>query len=191
MHLMRESLIPVHLVGSSLVYLRRKYITMRLRSIFLFGLLIGAAFFAQLYAVQAQPALANNRILDLDGTDGTYVELPPNMINHLKNLTVEGWVRWRSFGNWSRFFDFGNTKKGIRVTQLMRTQVLNLEVESAGGFNQNEVPNYSLQPDQWNHIAVVASADGFKLYFNVVLTGTNSQNINKLLTANNSNVVES
>jgi len=183
---MRESLIPVHLVGSSLGYLRRKYITMRLRSILFFGLLIGAAFFAQLSVLQAEPALANNRVLDLDGTDGTYVELPPNMINNLTNLTVEGWVRWRSFGDWSRFFEFGSIKRGFRVTQHQRTQILELQVESASSDDSNKVPNYSLRPDQWNHIAVVSSADGFKMYLNGVLTVTNNHKINEILTTTNS-----
>ena len=83
MHLMRESLIPVHLVGSSLGYLRRKYITMRLRSILFFGLFIGAAFFAQLSVLQAEPALANNRVLDLDGKGGN-VELPAGVFDSFK-----------------------------------------------------------------------------------------------------------
>jgi hypothetical protein len=63
---------------------------MRHRSILFFGLLIGAAFFAQLYAVQAQPALANNRVLDLDGKGGN-VELPAGVFDSFKEATIESW----------------------------------------------------------------------------------------------------
>ncbi len=129
-----------------------------------------------------------NKVLDLDGTDGTYVELPPNMINHLTNITVEGWVRWRSFGNWTRFFDFGKTQTGSRVTQINRTRGLQLEVWNAGNIDQNtRVPNYELLLDQWNHIAVVSSIEGSKLYLNGVVAGTNRNSINESLTGTNSN----
>jgi signal transduction histidine kinase/CheY-like chemotaxis protein/ligand-binding sensor domain-containing protein len=129
-----------------------------------------------------------NKVLDLDGNDGTYVELPPNMINHLTNITVEGWVRWQSFGNWSRFFDFGDTKIGSRVTQVNRTRGLQLEVwNKFNAEKYTQIPNYELRPGEWNHIAVVSSVEGSKLYLNGVLAGTNRNSINESLTGTNRN----
>jgi hypothetical protein len=47
-----------------------------------------------------------NYVLSLDG-DGDYVQLPPNIINDLDEATIEGWVKWERFTNYSRFSDFG------------------------------------------------------------------------------------
>jgi len=70
-----------------------------------------------------EPLADQNKVLDLDGSDGTYVELPPNMINQLTNMTVEAWVQWRSIGFWSRFFDFGKAnQRSFNVTQFERTR---------------------------------------------------------------------
>src|SRR5207248_8623915 len=50
-------------------------------------------------------AFAQNRVLELDGTN-SFVELPANAFTNLDEVTVEGWVKWESFGSMSRFFDF-------------------------------------------------------------------------------------
>src|SRR2546425_9861114 len=61
--------------------------------------------FAQLSPLRAQAAVTN-RVLELDGKDG-YVELPPRMFEGLHEATVEGWVKWRAFGHYFRFLDYG------------------------------------------------------------------------------------
>jgi len=78
-----------------------------------FGLRISALGFlilllsAPLPLLQAQPASPTNHVLELDGTGG-YVELPSNIFSSLTEATVEGWVRWKSLRQFSRFFDFGS-----------------------------------------------------------------------------------
>src|SRR5262245_45022602 len=42
-------------------------------------------------------ASAQNRVLELDGKNG-FVELPANAFTNLNEVTVEGWVKWESFG---------------------------------------------------------------------------------------------
>ena len=49
--------------------------------------------------------------LVLDGTSGTYMQLPPNLFNgaNATALTVEFWATYGVNGNWARVFDFGYT----------------------------------------------------------------------------------
>src|SRR5439155_12565321 len=68
-------------------------------------------------------ALAQNRVLELDG-NGSYVELPPDVFKDLTQATVEGWVKWDSFRNWSRFFDFGEYGSAMTVANVEATDVL-------------------------------------------------------------------
>ena len=56
---------------------------------------------SQLRGQTTDPASVN-RVLDLDGTN-SWVELPPDLFTN-DVITVEGWVKWREFGNYSRFF---------------------------------------------------------------------------------------
>ena len=71
--------------------------------------------------LHAQPAL--NRVLELDG-DGSYVELPANLLANLKEVTVEGWVNWASFHLASRFFDFGGGPFQLNVQNRGGTSTL-------------------------------------------------------------------
>src|SRR5690242_8908246 len=45
---------------------------------------------------------AENKVLELDG-HGSYVQLPPRCFTNLNQATIEGWMKWKSFRNWSRF----------------------------------------------------------------------------------------
>src|SRR6266446_2412196 len=74
------------------------------------------------FTLRAQPA-APNRVLELDGTN-SYVELPPEVFEDLTQASVEGWVKWDSFRNWSRFFDFGTSGSGMNVANSVATDEL-------------------------------------------------------------------
>ena len=51
-------------------------------------------------------------VLELDG-NRSYVDLPPDIIRGLVEVTVEGWIRWDEFRAWSRFFSFGQGEKRL------------------------------------------------------------------------------
>ena len=55
-----------------------------------------------------------NRVLQLDGK-GSYVQLPPNLLNHLNEATIEAWVKWHNFGYHSQPFGFGTVSSTWRV----------------------------------------------------------------------------
>ena len=185
---MRESLIPVHLVGSSLGYLRRKYITMRLRSILFFGLLIGAAFFAQLSVLQAEPALAINRVLDLDGKGGN-VELPAGVFDSFKEATVESWVKFGTQDD-TRFFSYGGMRGDICLgrTQMDLRQIqFFINTTSSGGqLDLITVPD-NIRIGRWYHVAAVCSTNGMRLHLNGLLVAKNDVPKSFNLTTNGPN----
>ena len=50
----------------------------------------------------------------LDGTTGTYMQLPGGLLNGLQAATVEFWATFGTSGANDRVFDFGNTN-GVRL----------------------------------------------------------------------------
>ena len=113
-----------------------------------------------------------NHVLSLDG-NGDYVSLPSDIFSDLTEATVEGWVRWESFGNWSRFFDFGSEWQSMKVAHRSTTPSLVFDVTvSQFDAHRIEVADV-LQQNQWYHIAAVSGRDGMKLYLNGVPVGEN------------------
>ena len=117
----------------------------------------------------AMPVVAQNRVLELDG-DGDYVELPSDIFNDLEEATVEGWVKWLSFRDWSRFFDFGKEGNHMCVNNLSTSNDLGVEIRVGGRLKQIRIPNI-LRIDQWNHIASVSGKGGMRLFLNGHLVG--------------------
>ncbi|MCX6864026.1 MAG: LamG domain-containing protein, partial [Verrucomicrobia bacterium] len=68
-----------------------------------------------------------NKVLDLDGND-SYAELPPNIFTNLQNATIEARVRWFSFRDCLRVFDFGAAGSDINVQNRFRTPTLHYEI---------------------------------------------------------------
>jgi signal transduction histidine kinase/DNA-binding response OmpR family regulator len=119
---------------------------------------------------QEFPATTLNRVLDLDGL-GSYAEIPADAFTNLTEVTVEGWVKWESFAHMSRFFDF--TLGGFTLALMNRATSDVLWVES---FRGDELTHLSvpgiLSPDRWIHLAVTADANGFKIFIEGRLAGT-------------------
>ena len=116
-------------------------------------------------------ATTANRVLMLDGTN-SYVELPPGIFNDLTNATVEGWIKWDSFRNCSRFFDFFLGGHTVNVQNRLRDPDLWLEQDLA------DHPDFiqrtgALSTGRWIHLAAVIGPDALKLYLNGVPAPTN------------------
>ena len=116
---------------------------------------------------------ATNRVLQLDGK--SYVELPPNIFNELTEATVEGWVKWSSFGQYSRFFDFGQGGQLMGVYNFGETNTLAFETSLSNytTLDQALAPE-RLRADEWVHVAAVSGPAGMKLYADGVLVGTHA-----------------
>jgi hypothetical protein len=133
------------------------------------GLMVGVGLLTQFSPLGAQTANPNH-VLELDGKDG-YVELPPNIFNHLTAATVEGWMKWNRLGHWLRFFDFGTASHLLNLGEGNGTGDLEyLIVPQAGQPHDMRVPNL-IQTNTWYHLAAVSGPGGMKLYVNGVLVG--------------------
>jgi len=118
---------------------------------------------------------ATNHVLDLDG-NGSYVELPANLFTN-GVVTVEGWMKWREFGAYTRFFDFADASLQINLHSRFPGTPGRLQSDHfrAPGFDNYRLiaVNNVLSTDQWVHLALVAGSNFSKLYVNGVLRATN------------------
>jgi Concanavalin A-like lectin/glucanases superfamily len=121
----------------------------------------------------ASSSAATHHVLDLDGAN-SWVELPQNLFTN-QLVTVEGWVKWRAFGSYSRFFQFASAGQHITVANTSSNSSLRVERYNSPPFDDlrvAEVPD-ALRLGEWEHIALVASTNGPRLYVNGVLATTN------------------
>jgi hypothetical protein len=114
------------------------------------------------------------KVLSLNGKD-SYVELPPKLFTN-EVVTVEGWVKWRELGIYSRFFQISDAALQLAVMNYGSTPDLTLEQSRAPDFTDLHtilVPEV-LTTNQWFHVATVVGANFSRLYLNGELLSTNS-----------------
>ncbi|MEO8428732.1 MAG: LamG-like jellyroll fold domain-containing protein, partial [Verrucomicrobiota bacterium] len=116
---------------------------------------------------------ANERVLDLDGKE-SYVELPAQLFTN-QVVTVEGWIKWREFGIYSRFFEFGDASLQIALNNYSTSASLQFQRYRAPEFDDHTevVVADLLRPNEWFHLAAVAGTNFSKLYLNSSLISTN------------------
>jgi len=116
------------------------------------------------------------RVLDLNGRNA-YVELPPNLFTN-DVVTVEGWFKWRTFGESSRLFEFYDSSLQFGIQNRNDTATFHYErpARNAAGeiayFVHIQAPGI-LSMNEWCHVAVVARPNSAKLYYNGSLVQTN------------------
>ncbi len=147
---------------------------------FMIGYVIMLGVFVSRVDLNAQPEPTQNlnQVLTLDG-DGDYVTLPTNAFQGLDEVTVEVWVKWTAFRNYSRVFEFGQYTNSIKLMIFEDYPVLRydidtehfLERESSDPRRSIGVNNF-LPLNQWVHLAAVSGNQGMKLYANGVLVGS-------------------
>jgi Concanavalin A-like lectin/glucanases superfamily/Carboxypeptidase regulatory-like domain len=135
---------------------------------FLMGLLL---FLSPFSPFLSQGAPVTNRVLELDGAN-SFVELPPNIFDSLRQATVEGWVQWGRARSDARLFDFGDRDAEIYV-RSDGTQLIALVAGRDATRHRIEVAGI-LRTNDWCHIAFITGPGGAKLYFNGTLVGTNA-----------------
>ena len=115
---------------------------------------------------------APNHALQLDGTDAA-LELPPELLAGVDEITVEGWVRWNQFADATRFFDFGTREKQLNVSGGFNNGDLYLVVQGSPKLSELRAPA-AVQINEWCHVAAVAGRDGMRLYRNGSLLESNN-----------------
>jgi len=134
------------------------------------ALCLFASLFAQASPLPAQPA-ATNHVLELDGK-GSYVELPATAFTNLDEVTVEGWIKWESFGSCSRFFDFWLGGRWLDVQNRSAAPDLFLE-QTFGNAVAHTDRLGSLASGRWTHIAVTATRTRLELFMDGAILATN------------------
>src|SRR5437016_1496927 len=117
-------------------------------------------------------ASAQNRVLQLDGTN-SFVELPADGFTNLTEVTVEGWVKWESFGSMSRFFDFTLAGYSLNVQNRGTTSTLHVEAFRGDDRIALDVPGI-LSLGSWTHLAVTFGTNGVQLFVNSALVATDA-----------------
>src|SRR5881296_1486213 len=116
------------------------YVAPRARGLTALGLMLLSLAHAQLPSSLEPTTLEN--VLDLPG-EGSYVELPARLFTN-NVVTVEGWVKWREFGVYSRFFQFADSALNIVVMNYATTSTLRFERFRGPAFDgliSNDVPD--------------------------------------------------
>ena len=140
------------------------------------GKLIGSA---KVVAEDTPASLARSRIskvLELDGTN-SFVELPANAFTNLDEVTVEGWVKWQSFGSMSRFFDFTFAGYSLDLHNRFTGPMLHVEKVMKDQVEAISVPE-ALSLNRWTHVAAVVGQHSLQLFVDGALISTNTSRVN-------------
>ena len=122
------------------------------------------AWFTGFAAHPITAAESTNSVLHFDG-NGSYLELPPHILDGYQAITVEAWVRPEKLGFYTRFFEFGSQKDRLVAcwNNCFNVHVLHQDFTHwsyADGF----ISRY--ENNGWIHLAVVADTKGFQGYIN-------------------------
>ncbi|MBI4327056.1 MAG: hypothetical protein HY674_17595, partial [Chloroflexi bacterium] len=136
------------------------------------AVLIGVLLSFSFTHLLAQPgAPAPNRVLELDG-NGSYVELPADLLQGIEELTVEAWVKWQEIGAWARVFDCGKGNDSVCIKQAGSSSALTFRIgRPARDAVDITVPNL-IQTNEWCHLAATFGRNGAGFYFNGYLIGS-------------------
>jgi len=117
------------------------------------------------------PAGLTMDVLYLDGQNA-FVQLPPNIFNHLSTATVEAWVKWETFNQYSRVFDFGREDNAADVHNYKTGSKLRFDIYDRRGKEHRIEVDDAVRTGIWHHIAAVCGLNGMSLYIDGRLVGT-------------------
>lgn len=112
------------------------------------------------------------------GNTNAYATIPGSVLSSTfggtsKHFTMEGWVYMRSYQNWSRLFDFGNTNGNglncILIALTAGTSGYPVFATDAGSSGSNNQSSIAIPLNQWTHVAAVYDGANAYLYVNGVL----------------------
>ena len=99
-------------------------------------------------------------VLVLDGR--SHVELPKNLFDRTTQATIEVWVKWNRFNNWSRVFDFGREGNAVVLQNEKSSNTLNYRIWDKSGKQHGTQAKSAVDTGVWYHIAVVSGFSGMK-----------------------------
>jgi len=109
-------------------------------------------------------AQGETKAIAFNGTN-TYIRLPNKITKGRTSFTVEAWVKWDAFKNWSRVFDFGREGNAIVVQNEKKGSKLHFAIWDRYGARYRVTAKNKVKKGSWHHIAV--SSDGSEMAFYV------------------------
>lgn len=103
-------------------------------------------------------------VLFLDGQ--SHVELPKNLFDRTTQATIEVWVKWNRFNQWSRVFDFGREGNAVVLQNEKSSNTLNYRIWDKSGKRHGTQAKKAVNAGVWYHIAVVSGFSGMEFYIN-------------------------
>ena len=107
---------------------------------------------------------AQNRVLHLNG-DSAYIELSPDIFKGLDEMTVEMWVKWKEYRDFSQPFGFGSTDNIIAVNNESIQRHLQFFIYKNGELHLNKF-DYLIYNNRWMHIAMIVDRQSMKFILN-------------------------
>ena len=111
-------------------------------------------------------------VIALDGKSG-YVELPHNLFDNLTEGTVETWVKWEKFNQWSRVLDFGLENRSLVIQTNNKDKAVNFRIWEGKRDDHGVHSKKVLKQGAWHHVAGVFGRSGMAFYLDGALVGTN------------------
>lgn len=118
------------------------------------------------------------KALKLDGKDGSYGQLPADILSRTTETTISTWFKLDEVTTFTRIFDFGaSTQKYLFLTpKNLNGGNLALAITTggnAGGAEQWIQTDYKVPPNEWTHVAVTFKDGVGTIYVNGVIAGQN------------------
>ena len=95
---------------------------------------------------------------------GSYVELPAGIFGEEANATIEAWVKWAYFNEWSRVFDFGVEGNAVVVQNNKKSSQINFRIWDNKGKQHGVSAKNAVLGNTWHHLAVVCGTGGMRIY---------------------------
>ena len=95
---------------------------------------------------------------------GSYVELPAGIFGEEANATIEAWVKWEYFNEWSRVFDFGVEGNAVVVQNNKKSSQINFRIWDNKGKQHGVSAKNAVLGNTWHHLAVVCGTGGMRIY---------------------------
>ena len=95
---------------------------------------------------------------------GSYVQLPSGIFGEEANATIEAWVKWEQFNEWSRVFDFGVEGNAVVVQNNKKSSQINFRIWDNKKKEHGVSAKNAVLANTWHHIAVVCGTGGMRIY---------------------------
>lgn len=95
---------------------------------------------------------------------GSYVELPSGIFGQEEKATIEAYVKWEQFNEWSRVFDFGREGNAVVVQNNKKSSQINFRIWDNKGKQHGVQAKNAVLGNTWHHIAVVCGTGGMRIY---------------------------